>query len=355
MNFFAYFFYAILIIVSSVQLSAMECINGGDSQAHFQYSGVLTDNQGQNISGFQVIQMRFDLFSAIDGVQSDYSQVFAAVDVQDGIFHLEVGPCLPDLSTSHYVQLSVNQEELSSRTKLVSLPLSIQAVNSQKLSGLTTQELFLKIDTAINLVLADFSTNNLNPSLNTLTQNLQNHESSTNNPHSVNKDQVGLSLVDNIQQLPLTALEIVLNPSSDLNIPSSKAVADHVQSQLSTFNVTGFEIANPNLISHLSRFDNPHTITKSQLNLDLVSNVLQLPMSYLQTILSTTSDINVPSSSAVATYVEKRFSEQAVNASDAFNTSEVTNLKSSILANGTSPWLVSKTADAFTTSDVSNL
>ncbi|MCJ8346613.1 hypothetical protein MJH12_13805, partial [bacterium] len=275
MKLLTYFQHICLVTVFTTYLSAMGCINGGDSHAHFQYSGILADENGQNLSGFQNIEMRFELYSSSDGDVEDYSQTFASVEVQDGTFVLDVGPCLPNLSASHFAQLSINNESLSSRTQLITLPLSINSLNSQKLSGMTSQELFLKINDAINLVLSDFSSNSFNPALDTLTQGLQNHQSNTSNPHIVTKSQIGLSQVDDVQQLALSALEINLNPISDINVPSSKAVAAHVSSQIAMIQVTGFELENPNLVAHLSRVDNPHSITRSQLNLEFVSNVLQ--------------------------------------------------------------------------------
>ena len=318
MNFFVYFFYVYLIVVCSSLVSATTCLNGGDAEAHFQYSGLLTNELGETTSGFQTIEMRFDLYSSEDTLQGDYSQTFSAVEVKDGVFFLEVGPCLPNLTKSHYVQLAVNNEQLSSRTKLLSLPLSIESLNSQKLSGLTTQELFLKIDESISLVLLDFSTNNIAPAIGILSQGLQAHQDNVTNPHQVTKSHVGLNNVDNVKQLAQSALQVTLNPTSDSDVPTSKAVADHVSSQIANISITGFEIANPNLQNHLTRLDNPHIVTKSQLNLNLVSNVLQMPLSYLQTVLSTTSNINVPSSSAVATYVHHNIT-QAMSSLDLSN------------------------------------
>ncbi|MCJ8346258.1 hypothetical protein MJH12_12005, partial [bacterium] len=318
--------------------------------------------------------MQIALYSSIDETQASYSQTFTNVAVSDGIFLLELGPCLPDLFKTNFVQLSVNNQSLTPRTKLLSSALSINSKNSEKLSGLTSQALFLKVDESINLILADFSTNTITPALQNTDASLTSHLLNQNNPHGLTKGQVGLSLVDNIQQIPLSYVETSLSVNSDLNIPSSKAVSNYVSLELSNFS-TGFEAVNPNLQTHLLRVDNPHQVSKSQLMLEQVTNVLQLPMSYFQTILSTTSNLNVPSSSAVATFVEKTvFYKQAIFA-DQFNSNQVSNLMSSALADGTKPWQtlnntsvglnnvpntniaysVTIPADQFTTAEVSNL
>ncbi|MCJ8346071.1 hypothetical protein MJH12_11065, partial [bacterium] len=320
------------------KLHAMTCSNGGNPTAHFIYSAILKNNTGETLSGFQSVDIRFDLHASIDSLAADYSQAFSAVEVQDGVFKLELGPCLPNLNTVHFVQLAVNNKNLSSRTRLLTLPLSIHSYDSQKLSGLTTQEIFQKVDQAIVLKLTNFVDVDFTPSMDGLNQNLNSHLADNQNPHLVNKTQIGLAQVDDVKQLPMSALELSLNPVSDVNVPSSKAVADHVSSQIAMIQVTGFEIENPNLVSHLSRVDNPHSITRSQLNLDFVSNVLQLPMSYFQTVLSTTSDVNVPSSSAVATFVNMAIADQTPTPASALTSSEVSNLKANTLANGASPW-----------------
>ncbi|MCO4782297.1 MAG: hypothetical protein KC646_08205 [Candidatus Cloacimonetes bacterium] len=338
MKVFTTFLHTVLFCYVSSNIFAMSCLNGGDAQAHFQYSGVLTDDAGQSLSGFQTVQMRFDLYSSVDGVQGDYSQIFETVEVKDGIFSIEVGPCLPNLSQSYFVQLAVNNEDLASRTKLVTLPVSINSINSEKLSGLTTRELFSKIDESISLVLVDFAENSIAPAIDSLGQNLLEHQAKITNPHSVTKEQVGLSQVDNVKQLPMSMFQTDLGTTDAFRVPSSKAVAEYVASQISTVNVTGFELKNPDLVSHLSRVDNPHNVTKSQLGLNLVSNYLQLPMSYLETVLTTNSDMKVASSSAVASYVDYRLNNQQSKASDAFTGSEVSNLKNNTLANGTTPW-----------------
>ncbi|MCJ8346601.1 hypothetical protein MJH12_13745, partial [bacterium] len=339
MNFFICIFYAILLFVNTIYLSAETCINGGNSEARFQYSAILTDEHGQRLTGFQTVLVTLDLYPTIDGTQSDYSQLFESIKVQDGVFILEVGPCLPNLSQIYYAQLSINQEALSPRTKLLTFPVSINSLNSERLSGLSTQDLFLKVNEVVQVSLIDFSNNNVSPALDILTQNLQTHQNQPNNPHTVTKSQVGLSQVDNVQQLAFSALELSLNPASNFNVPSSKAVADHVNSQISMINLTSFELKNSNLVTHLSRVNNPHLVSRAQLSLDLVSNVLQLPMSYLQTILLTNSDVHVPSSSAVATFINQTLQNQTPIFASAFDQIEVNNLKSNTLANGASPWL----------------
>jgi hypothetical protein len=60
-----------------------------------------------------------------------------------------------------------------------------------------------------------------------------NHIADTNNPHNVTKSQIGLSNVDNVQQLPLSYLDtdIALTANSDAKVPSQKAIKSYVDSR----------------------------------------------------------------------------------------------------------------------------
>lgn len=60
------------------------------------------------------------------------------------------------------------------------------------------------------------------------------HANATNNPHSVTKTQVGLSNVDNVQQLPMSYLDtdVALAANSDAKVPSQKAIKAYVDGQI---------------------------------------------------------------------------------------------------------------------------
>jgi len=66
--------------------------------------------------------------------------------------------------------------------------------------------------------------------------NIQSHISDTNNPHAVTKTQVGLSNVDNVQQLPSSYLDTdtTLSSNSDSKVPSQKAVKAYIDTGLGT-------------------------------------------------------------------------------------------------------------------------
>lgn len=64
--------------------------------------------------------------------------------------------------------------------------------------------------------------------------NIQSHISSTSNPHSVTKAQVGLSNVDDVQQLPMSYLDTdnTLASNSDSKVSSQKAIKAYIASQV---------------------------------------------------------------------------------------------------------------------------
>lgn len=325
--------------------AASQCLNGGDDVATFKYSGILSDVNGATTSGFQTVEMRLELFSSFESGVEDYSQTITAVEVTDGVFQVEIGPCLPDLSISKFVQLHINNEVLSPRTKLLTSPLSVQSLNSKRFAGLTTTELLLQVDANVSTALLNFTNDNIAPALGTLQTNIESHKAQVNNPHSVTKDQLGLSNVDNIKQLPFSTMQVTLSPTSDSQVPTSKAVADHVALQVNTVNTNlesrfiGLESGSQFFQTHVTNTTNPHQVNKSQVGLAQVSDVLQLPMSYFQTVLVTDSNVNVPSSSAVVAYVNHRFLNQNPTFASEFTSSEVQLLRSGVLSNGASPWL----------------
>jgi hypothetical protein len=65
-----------------------------------------------------------------------------------------------------------------------------------------------------------------------------------------------------------------------------------------------------NAVTHISRTDNPHSVTKSQIGLGSVDNIQQMPLSYLDTddTLAASSDLRVASQNATKTYVDTKVS-----------------------------------------------
>ena len=101
-------------------------------------------------------------------------------------------------------------------------------------SGVTVQE-------ALDAVEADLSSHEsdtTNPHAVTATQvdtdvsgeSVQDHINAIDNPHTVTKTQVGLSNVDNVQQIPLSYLDTddALAADSDVKVPSQSAVKSYI-------------------------------------------------------------------------------------------------------------------------------
>lgn len=80
-----------------------------------------------------------------------------------------------------------------------------------------------------------------------------------------------------------------------------------VETSLSSVVTSAASIAS-SLSSHTSDTSNPHSVTKSQVGLGNVSNVAQVPLSYLDTdgTLAANSDSKVASQKAAKTYTDKR-------------------------------------------------
>lgn len=88
---------------------------------------------------------------------------------------------------------------------------------------------------------------------------IQNHLSSTSNPHSTTASQVGLGSVDN---------------TTDLNKPISTATQSALDDKSDTTHdhALVYEPINSNIQSHVSATDNPHSVTKAQIGLSSVDD-----------------------------------------------------------------------------------
>ncbi len=145
---------------------------------------------------------------------------------------------------------------------------------------------------------------------------MNNHISNVSNPHATTKTQVGLANVDNVQQLPMSYLDMdgAFTNNSDSRVASQKATKTYIDGQVTTLNTTISGInttvgANATTMNnHISNTSNPHTTTKAQVGLGNVDNIQQLPLSYLDTdtALANNSDAKVPSQKAIKAYVDNK-------------------------------------------------
>ena len=108
--------------------------------------------------------------------------------------------------------------------------------------------------------LVDSTKTELKKDIGDIEKDVTNHIADKNNPHEVNKLQVGLGNVDN---------------TSDINKPVSiaqQAALDKLKSDLeSIIGSTGTDLS-----AHLKDFDNPHKVTKDQVGLGKVDNTADL-------------------------------------------------------------------------------
>jgi len=122
---------------------------------------------------------------------------------------------------------------------------------------------------------------------------ISSHISSTSNPHSVTKAQVGLGSVDNTSDLdkPVsTATQTALN--AKLNINGAGVVS--VSSQVDVTATANYST----ISSHISDTSNPHSVTKSQVGLGNVDN---------------TSDLDKPISTATQDALDLKATVSALN------------------------------------------
>nr|DAU23642.1 MAG TPA: structural protein [Caudoviricetes sp.] len=120
-------------------------------------------------------------------------------------------------------------------------------------------------DTALDVVITTMQTKDteISNKLDTTAIELDNHKNSTNNPHSVTKEQVGLGKVDN---------------TSDLEKPISQATHEEFDK---VYDLIDTKTDITDLNSHINNHENPHQVTKEQVGLGKVENLApnEMPIS----------------------------------------------------------------------------
>ena len=116
------------------------------------------------------------------------------------------------------------------------------------------------------------------------------HMASTSNPHSTTKSQVGLGNVDNIQQMPLSYLDVdgALSANSDVKVASQKATKTYVDGQVA--NIQG-QITSG--MVYKGTFSGSQTIAAQGIT------AIQKGWFWKVTVAGTTSGVNTPSNPGV--------------------------------------------------------
>lgn len=120
------------------------------------------------------------------------------------------------------------------------------------------------------------------------------HTTNKNNPHEVTKVQVGLSNVDNVKQAPKTEFDAHAGDnnrhvsSAEKATWNSKANGSHTHP---TSQITGLDPKLANYDGHIGNKNNPHQVTKAQVGLGNVSNVLQASKQEFDTLNGTVSSL----------------------------------------------------------------
>jgi hypothetical protein len=118
----------------------------------FSFSAKLGDVEGLSITGSVKLSMTVRLFEQETEGVAQYIQVYPMVEIDDGFFHLKIGPALPHLVRTRYLELEVGGQVLSPRRQFLTLPFAVHAANSQAVGGMTTSDLISYVDLSIDNV-----------------------------------------------------------------------------------------------------------------------------------------------------------------------------------------------------------
>jgi hypothetical protein len=94
--------------------------------SQLSYRGRLMGPKGLLLKKDLIAPMRARLYSKKKGGRFVYSQDYDAVTVRKGVFRLNIGPASMDLKTFRYLELSVNGQTLSPRRKLTTFPYKVE-------------------------------------------------------------------------------------------------------------------------------------------------------------------------------------------------------------------------------------
>ncbi len=141
------------------------------------------------------------------------------------------------------------------------------------------------------------------------------HIDDTENPHAVDKTDVALGNVPNIDTTDAVANEHVQGTDTGLdsggaNPITAATIKNHVEDVANPHSVEADQIATDEsgetVQNHIDDISNPHSVTKAQVGLTNVDDVQQMPLSYLDTDpnLAADSDAKVASQKAVKDYID---------------------------------------------------
>lgn len=137
---------------------------------------------------------------------------------------------LGHISVTQAVDLDTMESDISSNASAISNHIS-DASGAHAASAIS----FSNVASGLVATDAQAAIDEVEGRLDTAEGSLSSHISNTSNPHSVTKAQVGLTNVDDVQQLPMSYLDTdgTMAANSDIKVPSQKAVVTYVAAQIS--------------------------------------------------------------------------------------------------------------------------
>lgn len=133
------------------------------------------------------------------------------------------------ISVTQAVDLDTMESDIASNASAISNHLA-DAADAHDASAIS----YVNTTSGLTATDAQAAIDEVEGRLDTAESSLSSHVANTSNPHSVTKAQVGLGSVDNVQQLPMSYLDIddTLAADSDVKVPSQQAVKAFVASSI---------------------------------------------------------------------------------------------------------------------------
>ena len=295
------------------------------------------------------VPIRARLYAKKKGGKFVYSQNYEAVRVRKGVFHIDIGPASMDLRTFRYLELTVNGQILTPRRKLTTFPYQVQTQFDEKgasghSGGTSTyltedyQGLEDKIEEGrqgLRLMRTRLQTglNDLSASHSKLTREIKRMRTRG----LLDSNEILETVLDSRKFLSkkgkffTTAVLGFAGPEVQLAMARSKLDTAKTTKVmiLGRGNKVVFQVdASGNLAARsLSgngsrlvglKAGNIAGLKKDHVGLSRVKNLAQLPMSFLEKELNPKGFKKIPTSAAVAQFVNERVSSLEANLSQRF-------------------------------------
>jgi hypothetical protein len=314
---------------------------------YFSFAGSLTDSSGAPLNSSTSIDITINLYPTDVEPEYSYSQTFTNVTLKNGLFKLQIGPVEPTiLKYNRYLELVINNTPLSPRTYIEANAVALKASDTDTINGksldMIAQELESIAHAGISTVYTD-----LEETVTTIYSDIQNIESSIYSYVDTTQQELESSIyshLDSVQQNIETTLSNIDTEFSSTTLDLQTQISqisteqDNILTTMSNLEsqfVAGFLSKNEENITSTS-FVFEESGTKLLINVGALDSSLSTKVAVVSSGMPV-FEINASGEVKAQAFYGDGSGLTNIPAIN-FKDSDVSNLQSGALANGTTPW-----------------